>query len=305
MIRRRLVSLLASLVALSLAGCGDGGAAEVLDGYQAAKLENSDDVKQWSGSASAPKIFFFALTPILMVDLAQQIGGDTSCPEVITEGSKKTYKGGCTDKAGKQWFGTAVSESLDREQANLGLIRYEGFGFEGTETCGGQTVPSSLKADGEIQGESDGKLTLDINLRLDINGVQDDCTQQSGTLAFDYVATMEKAASGQKWNGKGWIGSSAHGKLEASTVDQVIDQQVCQYEATSGTSSLKSGKDTVVVTYDGASDCDKESTAQWSLNGQGQGELAGLGCSTGGGGMSIAGGALMALLALLPRRRRD
>jgi uncharacterized protein (TIGR03382 family) len=305
MIQGRLVSLLVPFVALSLSGCGGGGAADVLDDYQAAKLESVDDVKQWSGSASASTIFFFSLSPMLIADLAQQVGGDTSCPEVITEDSKKTYKGGCTDKEGRKWLGTAVSEAFDRERASLGLITYEGFGYEDTETCGGQTTPTLFKVDGEIQGESDEKTTFDLNLRVELNGVKDDCTPQNGTLAFDYLVTMERGTSGQKWSGEGWIGSSVHGKLEASTVDQVIDQQACQHEAVSGTTTLKSGKNTVVVTYDGATDCDEQSTARWSLNGEDQGEMAGIGCSASGGGMGLAWGVLLILLAFLPRHRRS
>mgnify|MGYP001270728821 CR=1 FL=1 len=37
----------------------------------------------------------------------------------------------------------------------------------------------------------------------------------------------------------------------------------------------------MVVTYDGESDCDEASTVQWSLNGEDQGEMEGVSCSTG------------------------
>lgn len=305
----RLVPLLASLVALSLPGCGgDGGVAEELDGYKEAKLESGDDVKQWSGSASAVTIFFFSMTPMLVADLSHQGDNETNCPELITEGSKKTYKGGCTDESGRTWFGTAVTDAFNRETSSLGLIRYEGFGYESTEPCGGQTMATSLKVDGEIKGESTENLskpTFDINFRMELSNVNDDCTLKSDTLLIDYAGAFERMGTGQKWSGKGWIGSASSGKLEASTVDQILDSETCQHESLSGSTTLKAGKSTVVVTYDGATDCDEDSTAHWSLNGQDQGEMARIGCSAGGGGMGLAGGALVALLTLLPRRRRS
>lgn len=303
----RLVPSLTLLVALSLSACGgDGGVAEELDGYKEAKLESGDDVKQWSGSASAVTIFFFSMTPMIAADLSHQGDDETSCPAVITEGSKKTYKGGCTDKSGKTWFGTAVTESFNQETSSVGVIRYEGFGYESTETCGGQPAASSLKVDGEIKGEGTenvSKPTFDINFRMKLSNVNDDCTLKSDTLLIDYAGAFEPMGTGQKWSGKGWIGSATFGKLEASTVDQILDTETCQNESLSGSTTLKAGKSTVVVTYDGATDCDEDSTAHWSLNGQDQGEMAGIGCSAGGGGMGLAWGALVALLSLLPRRR--
>ncbi|KFE72087.1 MYXO-CTERM sorting domain-containing protein [Hyalangium minutum] len=305
----RLVPLLTSLVALSLTGCGgDGGAAEELDSYKEAKLESGDDVKQWSGSASAVTIFFFSMTPMIAADLSQQGENAINCPEVITEGSKKTYKGGCTDKSGKTWFGTAVTESFNQETSTVGLIRYEGFGYGSPKTCGGgQTASSSLKVDGEIKGEgtqSTSKPTFDINFRMELGSVnEDDCTLKSNTMLIDYEGSFEPMGDGQKWNGKGRIGSASIGKVEVSTVDQVLDTEACLNESLSGSTTLKAGKNTVVVTYDGATDCDDDSTAHWSLNGQDQGKMAGIGCSAGGGGMGLAWGALAALLLLWPRRR--
>lgn len=305
----RLVPLLVSLVALSLPACGGGGGVtEELDGYKEAKLESGDDVKQWSGSASAVTIFFFSLTPMLAADLSNQSDAETSCPEVITEDSKKTYKGGCTDESGRTWFGTATTEEFNRETSSLGLIRYEGFGYESTKPCGGQTATSSLKVDGEIKAESaenSSNPTFDINFRMEQSSVNDDCTLESDTLLIDYAVAFEQMGSGQKWSGKGWIGSPTVGKVEVSTVDQVLDSETCQNEALSGSTTLKAGKSTVVVTYDGATDCDEDSTAHWSLNGQDQGEMAKIGCSAGGGRMGLAWGALVALLTLLPRRRRS
>jgi hypothetical protein len=303
----RPVPLLTSLVALSLTACGGGGVTEELDGYKAAKLESTDDVKQWSGSASAITVFFSSMTPLLAADLSRQGEDATNCPEVITEGSKKTYKGGCTDKDGRTWFGTAVTEEFDQEASTLGVIRYEGFGYESTKTCGEQTVTSSLKADGEIKGEGSKDSThptFDIDFRMELSGVTDDCTPKSDTLLIDYEGAFEDSGDAQKWNGKGWIGSASRGKLEASTVDQILDTKTCLNESLSGSTTLKAGKSTVVVTYDGATDCDQDSTAHWSLNGEDQGEMAGIACSAGGGGLGLAWSAVAALLALRPRRRR-
>jgi len=302
----RPVPLLTFLVALSLTGCGGDGVAEELDSYKEAKLESSDDVQPWSGSASAATIFFSSMTIMLVADLAHQGDDATNCPEVITEGAKKTYRGGCTDESGKTWFGTAVTEEFSQEETSLGVIRYEGFGYESTKPCGGQTAASSLKVDGEIKGEgskNSSKPTFDINFRMAVSSVSDDCTVKSDTLIIDYAGGFEKLGNGQKWRGKGWIGTASRGKLEVSTEEQIIDTQACLHESISGSTTLKSGKNTVVVTYDGATDCDEDSTAHWSLNGQDQGEMAKIGCSAGGGGMGLAWGALAALLILLPRRR--
>jgi len=67
---------------------------------------------------------------MLVADLSHQSDAEANCPEVITEDSKKTYKGGCTDKSGRTWFGTAITEEFSQETSSLGLIRYEGFGSE-------------------------------------------------------------------------------------------------------------------------------------------------------------------------------
>ncbi|HVG60764.1 MAG TPA: hypothetical protein VNA24_19560 [Hyalangium sp.] len=61
------------------------------------------------------------------------------------------------------------------------------------------------------------------------------------------------------------------------------------------------GKTTVVVTYDGATDCDEDSTAHWSLNGQDQGRAGEDRLPRRRRGLGLAWGALGALLLRRPR----
>jgi MYXO-CTERM domain-containing protein len=83
---------------------------------------------------------------------------------------------------------------------------------------------------------------------------------------------------------------------------------VCAGQPASGSTTLTSGSDTAVITYDGESDCDDKQNAQLSVNGEDRGLIDGIDCSLrpGGarGGSSVAGAVLLLALGALGVRRR-
>jgi hypothetical protein len=70
---------------------------------------------------------------------------------------------------------------------------------------------------------------------------------------------------------------------------------------------MVSNEHTVVITYDGATDCDDDDSARWSRDGEDQGLVAGVTCSLGGGQTTCAGtiALVVAVILLAGRRRRD
>ena len=86
----------------------------------------------------------------------------------------------------------------------------------------------------------------------------------------------------------------------------MLDRGVCQDEALSGQTSI-TGLRAVEIRYDGATDCDAESTVTWSLDGVVQaGELTGVECSATPGrrGSWVTLLVLGVVALVLVRRRR-
>ena len=70
--------------------------------------------------------------------------------------------------------------------------------------------------------------------------------------------------------------------MTATTLDEHSDVSACEYGPLSGTLSLVSGDDEAVLTFDGETDCDDNTSATWTLNGDDQGTITGVGylCAT-------------------------
>ena len=67
--------------------------------------------------------------------------------------------------------------------------------------------------------------------------------------------------------------------MHATTVNEVLDNAVCNSEALSGTTTLTGDGHTAVITYDGATSCDTASTVTWTLDGAPKGVISGSSCS--------------------------
>lgn len=300
----RVLAVCAVLASPALVGCGPAGGA--LDSYSEAKLETDADASRWAVRSSAPQVYTSstALLSILGLNGTGE-AKSTTCPKQTQDGNTLRVEGGCTDEEGRKWVGSARRES-EAAGSSTGKFIYDDFGYEGTTDCGGNQVAQKLVFKGTVNVTGTQEKTLfDVNVLVEGEGPDDEtCTVEKGSSAWEYQGTIQNpGTSKQVWNGSGRVGDSDKGVVSAETKDEVIDSNACGNEASSGTTTMKSGANTVLITYDGASDCETTSTVQWSLNGTAKGELVGVSCAAPGGplaGWIIAG---LSAVALLRRRQ--
>lgn len=277
----------AAMLWVTACGGGDGGGAVFLDDLDPATFDTPEKAQEWATSASAPNVLAFAVLPISLADIQRQ-SGDT-CPTKTESGTTVTYTGGCTDQGGQTWVGKAVVS-----MGASGSYRYEGFGFSGMEDCNGTMHSESLKFDGSLTIEMSGNgSTFEIEMTGNATGAEEpDCVDESGRWAIVYSGSMRRGgpdtdADGQPddqvFNGSGKIGSELTGVAEAVTEDEIVNEAVCPHEAASGKTTVTAGGHSLVITYDGATDCDPESTVTWSYDGMDRGELMGVQCAVASG----------------------
>jgi uncharacterized protein (TIGR03382 family) len=283
-------------------GCGGGGgggsgALDDLDDSPGAE----EDMRVWIESASAPAIYAQAIMPTV----AAGITGDTACPVVVESDTSVTYDGGCTDMNGNEWIGHA--ESNGSQTSGSGTIVYDGFGFVGdSEDCPGMRTTTLWHGTiTQTASQTGTSITFSIDMRMDIDGpAEGTCEPLVGVMGIDYSGSMTQDGEANIFSGSGRIGTSEHGVISVSTDDELVDDTVCGDEAASGQTTLSASGHTAVVTYDGATDCDPESTITWTYDGTDMGEMTGVACNAGGSGS----GASLVLIGLalfgVSRRRR-
>lgn len=291
-------------------GCG-GEADKALNDYKKASLTSQADVEAWAGTASAPNVYIAAnlgafLSGVTGIGSGSQ---DATCPAKKVDGITTTVSGGCTDKNGYEWFGT-MEQKLEKEGSENGTITYKGFGYQQSATCGGKSYKSKLIFTGSSKVEGSAKKEFDLDIRMDVSGPhKDTCAETTSSGAWSYQGSFEGSTSitsGRRvWNGSGRIGTSELGVVEVETKDEVIDSAVCDDEAASGTTTIKSDGHTAVITYDGATDCDEASTVKSSLDGKAAVEIEDISCASASGPVLSAWSlGLLGALGLLRRRAR-
>lgn len=299
----RNVSFCLAIALVGAVGCkgdesSDGYADEVLDGFGDATFSTAEDLVTWATTASAPNIYFTALLPVLAFESTEGL----TCPTIIEEEDRITYEGGCTDEDGVTWEGRIVVET----EGGVDTIRYEDLtGTEDTD-CEGATEPNVVVFSGVVTRSGLATQTFTIDLVLSGSGPDEDtCEDIAEEIAWNYDGTLVQGEGEmQTWSGSGRVGTTGQGVLTATTADEVLDSDACSWEALSGTTTLESAGNTAVITYDGATDCDEDSTVTWTYNGADQGEVAGVSCSAVG---AATGGAWLVGVALVlagARRRR-
>lgn len=298
--------LVVALAVPTLVACGGGASSAALESYEDAIVNTDVNAKSWALNSSAPNVYA-ASTVILMLAGVDSTGSttDSTCPTRTQDGNTLRIEGGCTDEEGRMWTGSAVRES-EAAGSTTGKTTYEKFGMQSSEDCNGQPVAATVVVDGvvNVTGTAE-ELTFDVDLRADSTGPDSNCAVKAGSTAWDYVGHIKNSGGdAQTWSGSGRVGNSEEGVASAETKDEVIDPTVCNGEAASGTTTIKAGSDTVVITYDGAAKCDDAATVNWSLNGTAKGELTGVSCGAVGGAHSLWL-ALAALPWALIRRRRS
>jgi MYXO-CTERM domain-containing protein len=276
--------------------------------YPAATLpDDAASATKWA-KASAPQLFMLGFTPLVVAEATLSVGGET-CPTKTVNGATTTYTGGCTEMDGTPWTGTATQTGQP-----MGSIEYVDFGTTGTSTCNATEYPSTFKYNGTIvpsttvPGMSTIKVTAEITGPDETNA----CQPRTGTFAIDYAFTLRKGthdADGDGdtddtyWSGTGKYGTSFDGSVDAMTTEEKLEDELCGDEALAGVTQVSAGGHAYTITYDGATDCDAESTVHWAYDGTDRGELTGISCSTGGSPRST----LLVLVAVgfVVRRRRN
>lgn len=310
--RHYLLSMM--LASACLAGCGEGDdddeeepqESSILDSYPPLQL-SPGNVAAFA-TASAPNMFMVGIVLLAVPGLEN----DPLCPKVTETATEATYEGGCTTMDGTRVVGKAVVRQTAEGQ---GTIQYLGWGMGETEPCQGVNVDSMVTYTGLMTyGKTGvGAANFDLEIELSATGADpDSCATLTTTAGYDYAGSFAGSEtvegnidleSATTWNGSGQVGNAIYGKLSTSTQNEVVDNTVCETEAASGTTTLRSGADTAVITYDGASNCSMDSTVQWSLNGAPQGELTGVRCSASGGPTRPSWLGLLLALGLVLRRR--
>lgn len=271
-----------SLVSLALVGCGSD------------TLDDPDNIQIWATNGSAVAVYSNIREPVAFAD-GFFAYPDPNCPVTSDDGSTVRIMGGCTDDEGSVWVGDAT---IVRTAGGTRMLTLNDFGRDDGE------LPSQLTGTAEIRSTGRSH-EFDVNIMRD--GVTSTTIVYNGTVAGDYESPT-------RWNGSGTVDrdgfGDALGIVSAETVDQVMDDTICQGQPASGQTTFRSDDETAVVTYDGATACDEAAAARWSFNGEDRGLVTGINCSTvavGARGALPVGGILCIgalVLARGLRRRR-
>jgi hypothetical protein len=262
-------------------GCGDDE-----EFKSAAPFAKADDIQIWATNASAVAVYSHAYEPIGVSDGVLSYP-DPACPETTDDGTTLTIRGGCTDASGNEWTGeaTVTRDGEDR------LLTFDGLrgGADHAERNG--TV--LLTMTGPSQREFDADLEI------------------GEVTTIDYVGTVEgDYGSRTVWNGGGRIereGFPPIGTVDATTVEQVVDDAVCAGQPVSGSTTLRTSDHTAVIEYDGVTDCDPDANARVTVNDEDRGLIGGISCTVtelGSRGASSIPAFLLAAAAIAARLRR-
>lgn len=270
------ISMLSMLL---LGGCGSSGepfAAKKDDGT----LANPDNVRNWANTASAIAVYANAYEPIAVADGAKSFD-DPACPVTSDDGTTLGIEGGCTDVKGTSWVGKA---SVKRHANGDRELTLEAFGT----TSGDASDTRSGEA--SIRRMDDG--SRDFSMSMVHDGGSRLTMDYAGHVDGDYDARTV-------WSGSGTLKREGLlppvGTVEVTTSAEVVDNDVCGQPASGNTSLTDDAGNTVVVTYDGAIDCDGDQAATYTLNGASQGKITGIACTAAAGRTAPSGGALLVL----------
>lgn len=248
-------------------------------------LDEAEHIAGWANSASALGVYTHGYEPIAFADGQQQFA-DPACPVTTDDGTTVAIAGdGCIDSEGDQFFGAA---SVVRTATGVEVT----FDQYGHARDGG--------AVGRLTGTFDASA-----VGVDLYSFDAELTSTGGiVMSISYSGTVAGTYDGPTvWNGSGTISREGavinDGVVTATTVDQLRDNDICSGESISGTTTLVSDEHTVVITYDGATDCDDDNSARWSRDGVDQGFVTGVACAASPANGSGATTILLIGLALL------
>jgi MYXO-CTERM domain-containing protein len=224
-----------------------------------------EDVPTWANAGSALGVYTHLHTPVGFA-LGEASFGDPACPVTDDDGTTVRITGGCTDSEGKHFEGEIVITRVDGPR-DLDLTFSDYGSGEDEDALARTTGTASVR---QLDGSAysyDVELVNDGLAKLDID--------YSGTIVGDFGQPTV-------FNGSGRLirsGFGPNGTAEVSTVDQLVDDDVCSGQSVSGETTIEVDGHVIVVTYDGETDCDEDHAARWSLDGKDQGLVEGITCA--------------------------
>jgi MYXO-CTERM domain-containing protein len=243
----------------------------------------------WANTGSALGVYTHLHTPVAFA-VGEHTYVDATCPTTADDGTTVTITGGCTDSENKRHEGEVTITRVDGPRdLDLTFSEYGSGEGEIARTTGTAVVR-------QIDTSS---YTFDVDL-VNEGGV---------TVEIDYFGTVTgNYGQATTWNGSGTVtrtGFEPTGTAEVETVEQLVDDAICSGQSSSGETTIVVDGHTIVVTYDGETDCDENNAARWSLDGKDQGLVEGVTCAvTDNDGRLGAALFMFVLLGLGTRRRR-
>lgn len=264
----------AALLAL---GCGGGGD----------PLENDDDVAGWANASSALGVYTLAHEPLAFANEAFDFN-DPDCPTISDDGTTVVITGRCEDSEGRTWAGEVT------------VLRREGGWSLTLDVFGDDRFGGMARTTGSFEVDEEGEGFHSFEADLDRDGGIETRIVYSGTVEGGYQGPTV-------WNGSGRVSRDGvvinSGSVDAETVDQLRDNEICPGQGISGTTIMTSDAHTVVISYDGDTDCDEDDAARWSRDGEDQGLVTGVTCAAGGPAGAFAGLLVLLVAAALRRGR--
>lgn len=280
----------------STTGGGAGTTSEAGEGGvgNAASLGDEDDLRAWANMVSALGVYLNVYQPFAVAD-GQDVFLDPTCPVTTDDGTTIEIEGGCTDTSGAEWVGSAVVVRQSGGELDLTFNQF------GTRQGGSVDLRDGLATRLAVDDTS-----YDFSLDLEHRTAD-------ATATFDYFGTVTGDYDTRSvWAGTGVVtregASRPVGTVDATTTEEVVDDDACSGQPASGNTVITSSGDTVVVTYDGSVDCDDMQAASYTRNGGPRQIVTGIVCSLSHGSATenpvVILGVLGIAAALGARRRR-
>jgi hypothetical protein len=261
-------------------------------------FDDPEHVRAWVNTGSAVGVYLHGYEPIAVAD-GEVAFRDSTCPETEDDGTRLIISGPCVDASEAEWFGsvTIVRSNGDRS------VTFDGWG---------QSPNPDLRS---TLATLSGTLELE-RLDDDDHEYRADWIREGGVATrVAYLGRVRGGYTGPTtWNGRGEVERTGlvapTGTARVATIDEVVDDEVCSGQPSSGRTEIAIGDSVAVVTYDGATDCDADQAARLEVDGEERGRISGVTCSIDRVGErerrpdSAVLGLVLTALGLARRRRR-